>query len=132
MKFPICARRVWLRGLLGSARLLTGLLLLGLLLPGLGACVPVPDSEVAAATPVDWNAGQITWRDYFDGLKQAARDVGALFYPINPGAEEASWERFVNEGIERFFSKRYAGEYEKSLIDEFMKLLPHNPPWQIA
>ena len=66
------------------------------------------------------------------GDLKAARDVGALFYPINPGAEEASWERFVNEGIGRFFSKTYAGEYEKSLIDEFMTLLPHNPPWQIA
>jgi phosphoglycolate phosphatase-like HAD superfamily hydrolase len=66
------------------------------------------------------------------GDLKAARDVGALFYPINPGAEEASWERFVNEGIGRFFSKRYAGEYEASLIADFMKLLPHNPPWQIA
>jgi phosphoglycolate phosphatase-like HAD superfamily hydrolase len=66
------------------------------------------------------------------GDLKAARDVGALFYPINPGAEETSWERFVDEGIERFFSKRYSGEYEKSLIAEFMKLLPQNPPWQIA
>ena len=66
------------------------------------------------------------------GDLKAARDVGALFYPINPGAEEASWERFVGEGIERFFSKTYAGAYESSLIEEFMKLLPHNPPWQIA
>jgi len=66
------------------------------------------------------------------GDLKAARDVGALFYPINPGAEENSWERFVGEGIERFFAKTYAGAYEKSLIDEFMKLLPHNPPWQIA
>ncbi len=66
------------------------------------------------------------------GDLKAARDVGALFYPINPGAEEASWERFVNEGIGRFFGKTYAGDYEKALIEEFMTLLPHNPPWQIA
>jgi phosphoglycolate phosphatase-like HAD superfamily hydrolase len=66
------------------------------------------------------------------GDLKAARDVGALFYPINPGSEETSWERFVSEGIDRFFAKTYAGAYEKSLIDEFMKLLPHNPPWQIA
>ena len=66
------------------------------------------------------------------GDLKAARDVGALFYPINPGAEEVSWERFVNEGIGRFFSSTYAGAFEASLIDEFMKLLPHNPPWQIA
>jgi phosphoglycolate phosphatase-like HAD superfamily hydrolase len=66
------------------------------------------------------------------GDLKAARDVGALFYPINPGSEEKSWERFVNEGIGRFFSSSYAGAYEASLIEEFMKLLPHNPPWQIA
>jgi phosphoglycolate phosphatase-like HAD superfamily hydrolase len=64
------------------------------------------------------------------GDLKAARDVGALFYPINPGAEETSWERFVGEGIERFFSNAYAGAYEKSLIDEFMSLLPHDPPWR--
>jgi phosphoglycolate phosphatase-like HAD superfamily hydrolase len=64
------------------------------------------------------------------GDLKAARDVGALFYPINPGAEEASWERFVGEGIDRFFSRRYAGAYETKLIDDFMKLLPHDPPWR--
>jgi phosphoglycolate phosphatase-like HAD superfamily hydrolase len=79
-----------------------------------------------------YDADQILMVGDAPGDLKAARDVGALFYPINPGAEEASWERFVNEGIEKFFSKKYAGEYEKSLIDEFMKLLPHNPPWQIA
>jgi len=66
------------------------------------------------------------------GDLEAARDVGALFFPINPGAEEASWERFLGEGIERFFSKTYAGAYESSLVDEFMKLLPRDPPWHIA
>src|SRR6266436_278302 len=28
---------------------------------------------------------------------KAAKSNGALFYPINPGAEERSWERFFNE-----------------------------------
>ena len=39
------------------------------------------------------------------GDLKAARDVGALFFPINPGAEEESWERFVGEGIDRFFAQ---------------------------
>ena len=64
------------------------------------------------------------------GDLKAARDVGALFFPINPGAEEESWERFVGEGIERFFGKSYAGDYEKKLIEEFMRLLPTDPPWK--
>lgn len=64
------------------------------------------------------------------GDLKAARDVGALFFPINPGAEEESWERFVGEGIDRFFGKSYAGAYEKQLIEDFMKLLPSDPPWK--
>lgn len=66
------------------------------------------------------------------GDLKAARDVGALFYPINPGDEEASWERFLDEGIARFFAKTYAGEYEAKLIAEFDRLLPKDPPWKTA
>ncbi|HUZ45311.1 MAG TPA: HAD family hydrolase [Terriglobia bacterium] len=60
----------------------------------------------------------------------AARANGALFYPINPGHEEDSWQRFSREGIDRFFSRTYAGEYEDSLLGEFHKLLPETPPWK--
>lgn len=64
------------------------------------------------------------------GDLSAARANGALFYPINPGHEDESWERFLNEGAERFFSGAYAGDYEASLIAEFDKLLPETPPWK--
>jgi phosphoglycolate phosphatase-like HAD superfamily hydrolase len=60
----------------------------------------------------------------------AARANGALFYPINPGHEEDSWQRFYREGIDRFFGRTYAGEYEDSLLREFQKLLPEKPPWK--
>ncbi len=60
----------------------------------------------------------------------AARANAALFYPINPGHEEASWERFCEEAADRFFSGTYAGAYEASLIAEFDKLLPETPPWK--
>jgi phosphoglycolate phosphatase-like HAD superfamily hydrolase len=60
----------------------------------------------------------------------AARANGALFYPVNPGHEEESWQRFYSEGIDRFFSRTYAGAYEDSLIAEFQKLLPEKPPWK--
>jgi phosphoglycolate phosphatase-like HAD superfamily hydrolase len=66
------------------------------------------------------------------GDLKAARDVGALFFPINPGYEEESWERFLKEGIERFFARSYAGAYERQLIAEFDKLLPKDPPWTQA
>jgi phosphoglycolate phosphatase-like HAD superfamily hydrolase len=60
----------------------------------------------------------------------AARANGALFYPVNPGHEEASWERFLNEAADRFFDGSYAGAYQASLIAEFDKLLPETPPWK--
>jgi len=64
------------------------------------------------------------------GDLSAARANGALFYPINPGHEDESWERFLNEGAQRFFNGTYAGDYEASVIAEFDKLLPETPPWK--
>ncbi len=64
------------------------------------------------------------------GDLEAARANGALFFPINPGHEEESWERFHRKGIERFFNRTFAGAYEESLIAEFEKLLPEKPPWK--
>ncbi len=63
------------------------------------------------------------------GDMEAARGNGALFFPINPGAEEKSWERFYREGFARFTTGTFAGEYEAALIAEFEKLLPDTPPW---
>lgn len=64
------------------------------------------------------------------GDLSAARANHTLFYPINPGAEDASWERFYNEAVERFFAGTYAGSYEDSLIAEFDTYLPETPPWK--
>lgn len=60
----------------------------------------------------------------------AARKNGVLFYPINPGAEAESWERFDGEGMDRFLADRYRGEYETELIEAFEALLPDTPPWR--
>jgi histidinol phosphatase-like enzyme len=64
------------------------------------------------------------------GDLEAAQAVGALFYPINPGHEEESWEKFYKEGYKRFLEGTYSGEYEKRLIEDFEKLLPEIPPWK--
>ena len=61
---------------------------------------------------------------------KAAKSNGALFFPINPGAEEASWERFFKEGLNRFFAGTYAGDYEAALVKEFDACLPEKPSWQ--
>ncbi|MCA8992143.1 MAG: HAD family hydrolase [Planctomycetaceae bacterium] len=63
------------------------------------------------------------------GDQKAAEAVGALFYPINPGHEEKSWERFLGEACDKFFAGTYAGEYQAQLIAEFEKYLPENPSW---
>ena len=63
------------------------------------------------------------------GDMKAAEAVGALFYPINPGHEEESWSRFLDESCDKFFAGTFAGEYQKKLIAEFDKYLPENPSW---
>jgi len=60
---------------------------------------------------------------------KAAKGNNALFYPINPGKEEKSWERFHNEALDRFFAGKYAGDYEKELVKEFDACLPEKPGW---
>jgi phosphoglycolate phosphatase-like HAD superfamily hydrolase len=64
------------------------------------------------------------------GDMRAARANGALFYPINPGHEEESWERFYKEAVQKFLSEEFQGAYEAKLIDEFEKFMPETPPWQ--
>ncbi len=63
------------------------------------------------------------------GDLKAARDNHALFFPINPGQEEKSWQRFYQEGMQRFLNGAFAGSYEHGLITEFERLLPDTPPW---
>jgi phosphoglycolate phosphatase-like HAD superfamily hydrolase len=64
------------------------------------------------------------------GDLKAARANEALFYPINPGAEQASWERFHKQVVHRFLAGDYAGDFEAELIEEFEELLPEVPPWE--
>lgn len=64
------------------------------------------------------------------GDLKAARANKALFFPINPGHEEESWQRFFEEGMHKFLAQEYAGEYETGLIAEFEKFMPETPPWE--
>jgi phosphoglycolate phosphatase-like HAD superfamily hydrolase len=59
----------------------------------------------------------------------AAKKNHALFYPIIPGREEASWEKLHHEALDRFFAGTYAGDYEAALVKEFDASLPENPHW---
>lgn len=66
------------------------------------------------------------------GDRKAAEANGVLFYPINPGAEEESWQRFFEEALPCFFAGSYAGKYMDDRIAEFEALLPVAPPWKTA
>ena len=58
------------------------------------------------------------------------RPTAALFFPVNPGAEEASWKRLFEEGLDRFFAGTFAGKYQEELLAEFDRYLPAEPPWK--
>ncbi len=64
------------------------------------------------------------------GDMNAAKAIGALFYPVNPGQEEGSWKRFYEEAMHKFLAGAYAGVYEAKVIAEFEQLLPEVPPWK--
>ena len=64
------------------------------------------------------------------GDMKAAKANNALFYPINPGNEEKSWQRFYEEAFDKFIKGQYAGAYEEKVIAEFDRYLPESPPWE--
>jgi phosphoglycolate phosphatase-like HAD superfamily hydrolase len=65
------------------------------------------------------------------GDYKAAQANHTLFFPINPGAEETSWQRFYEEGIDRFLAGTFAGKYQEDLLAEFRRYLPDRPPWPV-
>ncbi|MFW6163794.1 MAG: HAD family hydrolase, partial [Planctomycetota bacterium] len=64
------------------------------------------------------------------GDLKAARANQALFYPVNPGDEPASWQRFYEEAADKFFAGDYAGDYQEKVIAEYDSYLPETPPWE--
>jgi phosphoglycolate phosphatase-like HAD superfamily hydrolase len=58
------------------------------------------------------------------GDLDAAKNNCVHFYPIIPGKEDKSWERFNDEGFDRFINSAYDKKYEEGLIKEFISSLP--------
>lgn len=56
-----------------------------------------------------------------DGI--AAHEAGAMFYPIMPGNEEASWRCFVEDILPRFLKGQYTPEDEAGYYGELKRLL---------
>ena len=76
-----------------------------------------------------YEAGHVLMVGDAPGDWRAARSVGALFFPIVPGREEASWQQLQEEGLRRFFDGSFAGSYENTLLEAFQAILPEDPPW---
>lgn len=64
------------------------------------------------------------------GDLKAAKTVKCDFYPIVPGKEEESWERFCKEAYGKFLDGTYRGSYADGLIQAFDDALPATPPWK--
>lgn len=60
---------------------------------------------------------------------KAAVANDCLFFPINPGHEDASWKNFLEEGIDRFINGTFAGAYQTELLRVFDGYLPEKPAW---
>ncbi len=86
--------------------------------------------SLARAKEFGYDLGKMLMIGDAPGDMAAAKTVGTLYFPINPGHEEESWARFNEEALGRFFAGTYAGDYEAALIAEFEKYLPETPPWQ--
>jgi len=82
------------------------------------------------ATAGKYEAGQVLMIGDAPGDLKAAHANNARFYPINPGHEDASWQRFHDEAIDTFLAGGYDEAYEQKLIDEFQAYLPELPPWK--
>ena len=57
------------------------------------------------------------------GDEQAARKNQALYYPILVNHEAESWQRFLDEALDRFLHNEFAGSYQQALLDAFHKNL---------
>lgn len=64
------------------------------------------------------------------GDMKAAFDNNVLFYPIDPGYEDQSWQRFFEEALPKFLNGEYAGAYMDAQVSRFQALLPTSPPWK--
>lgn len=60
----------------------------------------------------------------------AARAVEAWFYPVIPGEERGSWERFRGEAWPRFHQGSWDTDYQNALLEEFYDRLPSAPSWK--
>lgn len=86
--------------------------------------------HLAMATGAKYGPHRILMIGDAPGDRKAAQAVNALFFPINPGHEEASWKEFYQTGCDRFLNGTFDQQYQADLIARFEALLPDKPSWK--
>ena len=76
----------------------------------------------------NYSEGRVVMIGDAPGDMNAARANNVLFFPVNPGHEEESWELFYNEIADAFHNGEYNLEHENKLVEKFDNLLPEKPP----
>ncbi|MCU0858303.1 MAG: HAD family hydrolase [Pontiellaceae bacterium] len=66
------------------------------------------------------------------GDLETARATGALFFPIIPGDETASWIELREQGLDRFLTGAFSPAYQEDLIARFNTALSPVPPWSAS
>lgn len=85
---------------------------------------------IAAAIKKGYSAEKVIMIGDAPGDHEAADANNAMFYPINPGTEDASWERLYLEALDKYFEGTYIGEYQNKVLKEFDNVLPSVPRWK--
>jgi hypothetical protein len=88
------------------------------------------EEQLGLAARGRYGPGKVLMVGDAPGDQSAALANGALFYPVDPGHEDESWQRFFEEALPRFFAGTYAGDYMAAQIARFEQLLPERPPWK--
>jgi phosphoglycolate phosphatase-like HAD superfamily hydrolase len=86
-------------------------------------------SEILAVAK-EYPAGHVLMVGDAPGDHKAAVANRALFFPINPGSEEQSWQMLFEVASDRFLGGTFSGEYQTGLLNEFDRRLPTKPSWQ--
>jgi phosphoglycolate phosphatase-like HAD superfamily hydrolase len=88
--------------------------------------------HLALAAVGKYDADKILMIGDAPGDMNAALSNKVLFYPIDPGHEVESWQRFFEEALPKFLNGEFAGAYMDAQIARFEALLPRTPPWKTA
>ncbi len=86
-------------------------------------------AEMLGAVRQHYGPGRALMIGDAPGDQKAAAANDVAFYPIVPGEEDDSWQRFFEEALTRFLEGAYGGAYESELVEAFHRRLPESPPW---